>query len=124
MSVLVLPFIVILLLSIGVNGEGSGCSSHNSKELEHLRVEQLRLNILAQLGITDPPPQESTPPPEDEIDVLGNYDELYEASSSTEAKCTSGDFYAKPISSFVGVLTPTEGEERYMLLQLAGYSVV
>lgn len=105
----------ILLISL-CRADDNGCTvPHNVEELRQLRLEHLKTNILAQLGFTEPP---MIPPPEEETastpqeldsDIVDSYNQL-ESDSFTESKCTSGDFFAKPINSFVGVLSPAEGK--------------
>lgn len=85
-------------------------------------LEQLKSNILAQLGLTEVPP----PPPADLIETdldretLQNFYQLENDSSAAAAieskKCTSGEFFAKPINSFVGIISSAEGIK--LLLEL------
>lgn len=110
-----LLFCVILSLSL-CRAQGSGCTvSRDLQELRQLRLEQLKSNILAQLGLTEVPP----PPPADLIETdldqetLQNFYQLENDSSAAAAieskKCTSGEFFAKPINSFVGIISSAEG---------------
>ena len=106
--------LLILQVSLLCRATDNSCTvSHNVEQLRQIRLEQLKSNILAQLGFTEPP----VAPPEEEgsgspIEQDSDYDQL-ESESIPEPKCTSGDFFAKPINSFVGVLSPTEGKSCY-----------
>lgn len=116
---LLLLFSVSLLTWCHASEENENCTSctasHTPEELRQLRLEQLKQNILAQLGYTEPPvvPADAGPPPaagDLDIGILDDYEELTSTTAaSSEAKCISGDFYAKPINSFIGVLSPVEG---------------
>lgn len=92
----------------------SGCSAtHTQEEIRELRLEQLRNNILAQLGLTElppPPPEDAGPPPAPDARILEDYEQLSRAAANSEPRCMSGDFYAKPINSFVGILSPVPVE--------------
>lgn len=97
------------------NAECTDCSAHSPEEIRQLRLEQLKQNILAQLGYTEPPeaPADAGPPPGEQdldVDILDDFEELTSAATDAEAKCISGDFYAKPVNSFIGVLSPVEGK--------------
>lgn len=115
---MLLQFLLIFWLSLlGVEGVGNGCTSRNVEELRQLRLEQLKTNILAQLGFTEPPqqppPATQPPPQEQDNEIEHSYQQLVQDASTSEAKCTSGDFYAKPINSFIGVLSPAESQFHY-----------
>lgn len=109
----ILQLLLIVLVSLLCRADDNGCTiSHDVEILRQLRRDQLKNNILAQLGFTEPPPT-MVPPPEDptaedpDSDIVDSYNQL--SDSFIESKCTSGDFFAKPINSFVGVLSPAEG---------------
>lgn len=95
------------------NAECTSCSNHSPEEIRQLRLDHVKQNILAQLGYTEPPevPDDAPPPEEISTDILDDFEELTSAAADSEAKCISGDFYAKPINSFVGVLSPVEGNK-------------
>ena len=105
--------LLIILSPLLCRADDNGCTvSHEVEELRQLRREHLKNNILAQLGFTEPP----TPPPLEEggstpevdSEVVDSYNHL--SDPFTDSKCTSGDFFAKPIKSFVGVLSPAQGK--------------
>ena len=118
------PVKLLLLMSLSLlcratgDAECTECSqgSHSPAKLRQLRLEQLRKNILAQIGLTDlppPPPVEAGPPPEPDLDILSDYEEMVSYATESEEKCISGDFYAKPVNSFIGVLSEGhQGNER------------
>lgn len=136
----------VLLLSLSLlssasedNATCSSCNAaHTPEEIRKLRLEQLKRNILAQMGYTEPPevPADAGPPPtlrDLDADILDDYEELTSAAAATsEERCISGDFYAKPINSFIGFLSPAEGKavdgcmERLESLQIifAQYSFI
>ena len=86
----------------------SQCGGLAEDELIQRRIDSIRLNLIAQLGISDVP--ETTPenvtvaPPTNA--TLEEYSTLVNASKSIEEsrekKCVSEDFYAKPVSFFSG----------------------
>lgn len=104
--------LLILSVSLSCRAQDNSCtSSHNVEELQQLRLEHLKTNILAQLGFTEPPelpPEEEPTPGPTPDDIADSYNKL-ETYTDADAKCTSGDFFAKPVKSFVGVLSPAEG---------------
>lgn len=84
------------------------CGSLTEDELIQRRINSLRTNVLAQLGlpeIPDPPPENTTAAPPTNATVE-EYRVLVNASRSIEEnrekKCVSEDFYAKPVSFFAG----------------------
>ena len=101
-----------------VDPECEDCAAANLsiEEIRTERMGQLKRNILAQLGfVNEPPipPQDMWPLPGDDDlppDLLDDYQKLTQVELEDEAKCMSGDFYAKPINSFVGILSEVEGE--------------
>lgn len=105
-----------LLCAIDTECEDCAAADLSVEEIRTERMGQLKKNILAQLGFVETPPmppQDVWPLPEEEdlpADLLDDYDKLTELEVEGEAKCVSGDFYAKPINSFVGVLSEVEGE--------------
>ena len=73
--------------------------------LRQKRIQDLRMNILSQLGLTEPPPIPASPtvvPPE----ILDNFRVVSQITSLMEEErdkqCNSKEFYAQPITSFVG----------------------
>lgn len=95
------------------------CSSREMEveQLQELRIEHLRTNILAELGLSGmpTPPENVSYPTDEELDqdVLQQYYEMVNATYVSETaadlnKCTSEEFFAKAINSFVGELS--EGE--------------
>ena len=69
----------------------------------------LKNSILAQLGLSAPPAYNASVPLEGEESVKATFNALRSASASLdrerESRCHSEDFYAKPVTSFVGVLS-------------------
>ena len=83
----------------------SSCSAADEEILKQKRIQDLRLHILMQLGLTEPPPIPATPrvvPPE----VLDNFRVVSQITSLMEEErdkqCSSRELYAQPITSFVG----------------------
>lgn len=110
---IVVLFSMAMFCQATENNSCTSCNaSHTPEGLRLLRLEQLKQNIFAQLGYTEPPeaPADAGPPPEIDTDILDDYEELTSAAADSETKCISGDFFAKPINSFVGVLSPVEGK--------------
>lgn len=110
------PVKLLLLLSLSLlcratgDAECTACShgSHSPEKIRQLRLEQLRKNILAQIGLTElprPPPVEAGPPPEPDLEILEDFQEMVSYATESKEKCISGDFYAKPVKSFIGVLS-------------------
>ena len=102
--------------SASASEENATCTScnatHTPEEIRKLRLEQLKQNILAQMGYTEPPtvPADAGLPPALDGNILDDFEELTAAAATSEERCISGDFYAKPINSFIGVLSPAEGK--------------
>ena len=84
------------------------CGSLTEAELIQRRIESVKLNLFAQLGITEEEesiPENATVTPPTNA-TLEEYSALVNASKSIEEnrekKCLSEDFYAKPVSFFAG----------------------
>ena len=113
--VIIIIFLSITVYNCGVSSNGCA-TSQEDVELRKARLDQLRGNILAQLGFAEPPqPEENVGiiPLTNEEEKKQNktreeYWKLVEGTSS-EPKCITDGFYAKPISTFVGSISPTEG---------------
>lgn len=87
----------------------SQCGGLAEDELIQRRIDSIRLNLIAQLGISDVPettPENVTVAPPTNNATLEEYSTLVNASKSIEEsrekKCVSEDFYAKPVSFFTG----------------------
>lgn len=83
----------------------SSCSVADEELLKQKRIQALRSSILAQLGLTEPPSIPQTPivvPP----DVLENFRIVSQVTNLMEEErekmCQSNEFFAQPITSFVG----------------------
>lgn len=93
-----------------------GCSAADEAYLKQRRIESLRANILAQLGMTEMPMETNStntteePPSEKDEHVKQAYEALINASKELERNrkdaCQKQDFYAKPVTSFIGSMTP------------------
>ena len=104
----VLLLLLLLLSLIAKIAMSQLCSVQEEEMLMRRRLQGLRAHILAQLGMTEPPPRMNITTPKPEI--LEAYKALTEATDSIERKkektCQSEEFYAQPINSFVGTMTP------------------
>jgi hypothetical protein len=111
LSLFLLSWIHSAISTAADNATCTSCNSHSPEELRKLRLEQLRNSILAQMGYTEVPEAPVPPPTKDDIDagILDDYEDLTSNAATAEAKCNSGDFFAKPINSFLGFLSPVEG---------------
>lgn len=105
----------ILWLTCIQQVQSIGCSTANEALLKQRRIDSLRANIFAQLGMIDSSSEtennatEVTEKPETEEDgnVRQAYNVLLNASINVEKKaCQAQDFYAKPVTSFIGSMTP------------------
>lgn len=93
-----------------------GCSNTDEAFLKQRRIESLRANILAQLGMTDLSEEMNgtntteEPPSEEDENVRQAYEALVNATKGLEntrsKACQPQDFYAKPVTSFIGTMTP------------------
>ena len=99
--------LLLLLLSLIAKVAMSQlCSVQEEEIMMRRRLQSLRVHILAQLGMTEPPPRMNITTPNPEI--LEAYKALTEATDSRERekeKCQSEEFYAQPINSFVGTMS-------------------
>ena len=91
----------------------SSCSTGDPRVLKDRRLRTLRTNILAQLGLSDSnllPNATVEPITPEEQAVMESFNALRSASASLgrerERKCHSDEFFAKPVTSFVGVMAP------------------
>ena len=106
---------LVSLLLVSRHVASQVCSAANEALLKQRRMQSLRSVILAQLGMTEPPPVGEKRPPSPEI--MEAYRAITEANLARkrvrDQTCRDRDFYAHPINSFVGTLTPlpinTEG---------------
>ena len=85
------------------------CMLNDAELLKQRRLRTLRNSILAQLGISEPPTNIATEPLPEEESMKDAYIALRSASADlereNERRCHSEDFYAKPVTSFVGTLS-------------------
>ena len=115
---------MLLFLSCAVHhriASCSGCAASglDDAEVRQARLEQIKGNILAQLSLDLPEGGEDVNPTQTPLELLElekeynrtikEYWDLME-ETTPELKCTSDEFYAQPISSFIGDMAPTEGE--------------
>ena len=97
----------------GTADSSSSCLLNDAELMQQRRIQTLRNSILAQLGVNDPTPEDnsehnSEPLPGEE-EMKETFNALRSASASLERekeqRCHSDDFYAKPVSSFVGIMS-------------------
>lgn len=95
----------------------SQCGGLSEAELIQRRIDSIKLNLIAQLGISETPetvPENVTVSPPTNA-TLQEYSALVNASKSIEEsrkkKCVSDDFYAKPVSFFSGSMF-LDGEQK------------
>ena len=81
------------------------CSAADEEMMRQKRIQGLRANILAQLGLSEPPPVPTTPMVVPQA-VLENFRVVSQMTNLMEQErdkqCNSQEFYAHPITSFVG----------------------
>ena len=81
------------------------CSATDEEMMKQKRIQGLRANILAQLGLTEPPPIPETPMVVPKS-VLENFRVVSQMTNLMEQErgkqCNVQEFYAHPITSFVG----------------------
>ena len=85
---------------------------NDAELMKQRRIQTLKNSILAQLGVSDADQEANSEPLPGEEEMKATFNALRSASASLdrekERRCHSDDFYAKPVSSFVGVVS--EGE--------------
>lgn len=98
----------MVLWASGVEATSS-CLLNDVELMKQRRIQTLRNSILAQLGVSDPDPAVASEPLPGEEEMKETFNALRSASASLERekerRCHSEDFYAKPVSSFVGVVS-------------------
>ncbi len=108
-------FVAAWLIAAFVHSQQQGCMLNDAELLKQRRLRNLKTNILAQLGISEPELQQNvtatpSPAPAEDEAVLETFEALRNASASLEKekerKCSSEDFFAKPVTSFVGLMQP------------------
>lgn len=81
------------------------CSVADEELMKQKRIQGLRASILAQLGLKEPPPMPETPTVVPQA-VLENFRIVSQMTNLMEQErgkqCNSQDFYAHPVTSFVG----------------------
>ena len=115
MKAIALAHILILLrISTVFSQQQSGCplSGADEKFLIQRRMQGLRANLLAQLGLTSsnvPPSAENVTLTKDQMDA---YLALTQAASSVDAererRCQSDEIYAQPITTIVGEINDSK----------------
>ena len=105
---LVLACLLPAVLVMWVEASPS-CLLNDAELMKQRRIQTLRNSILAQLGVSDPQPEVDSEPLPGEEEMKETFNALRSASASLERekerRCHSEDFYAKPVSSFVGVVS-------------------
>ena len=100
--------VAMVLWARGVHSSSS-CLLNDAELMQQRRIQGLRNSILAQLGVSDPGSEASSEPLPGEEEMKETFNALRSASASLEReqerRCNSDDFYAKPVSSFVGVVS-------------------
>jgi hypothetical protein len=100
-----------LLVAVWCNGANStaSCLLDDAELMKQRRIQTLKNSILAQLGVSDPSPEADGDPLPGEEEMKETFNALRSASASLERekeqRCHSDDFFAKPVSSFVGVIS-------------------
>ena len=104
-------FLALSQLRLAAHAQESSCGSLPASELIQRRKDSLRLNLIAQLGISEETevnvqPNATAAPPSNA--TIEEYEALVNASKSieenSEKKCISEDFYAKPVTLFSGAM--------------------
>ena len=100
---------LLVAMWLGAGNSSNSCQLNDVELMKQRRIQTLKNSILAQLGVSDPAPQANTDPLPGEERMKETFNALRSASASLERekeqRCHSDDFYAKPVSSFVGVMS-------------------
>ena len=92
--------------------EATSCMLNDAELMKQRRINTLKNSILAQLGVSEPQQGTASETLPGEEAMKATFNALRSASASLERekerRCHSEDFYAKPVSSFIGVMS--EGE--------------
>ena len=100
---------LLVAMWFGAVNSSNSCQLNNAELMKQRRMQTLRNSILAQLGVSDPSPANNTEPLPGEEEMKETFNALRSASASLErekeTRCHSDDFYAKPVSSFVGFMS-------------------
>lgn len=99
---------IFLLLAVTTLAHSQiSCSVADEQLLKQRRVQAIRTNILAQLGLTEPPPKRAKPTivaPE----IIENFRTVSHMTSLMEQErdkvCQSKELLAQPIISFIGTM--------------------
>jgi hypothetical protein len=119
---------LLVAMWFGAVNSSNSCQLNNAELMKQRRIQTLRNSILAQLGVSGPSPANNTEPLPGEEEMKETFNALRSASASLErekeARCHSDDFYAKPVSSFVGFMS--DGKYKhfciYMMCTVHRYS--
>ena len=104
-----LYWLLLVALWCGGVDSSNSCQLNNAELMKQRRIQTVRNSILAQLGVNDPSPANNTEPLPGETEMKETFNALRSASANLERekeqRCHSDDFYAKPVSSFVGFVS-------------------
>ena len=102
-------YLLLVAVYFGAVNSSSSCQLNDVELMKQRRIQTLKNSILAQLGVSDPSPGTDTEPLPGEEEMKETFNALRSASASLERekeqRCHSDDFYAKPVSSFVGFMS-------------------
>ena len=108
----------LALLGLLAGARSQSCSGSDAQVLRSRRLNTLKANILTQLAPALPDDYRevtTAPPTPEEESVVETFNALRNASLSLERtrerKCQSDDFFAKPVTFFLGSMAP-EGKDR------------
>ncbi len=118
----VLAVATLLCLSVQ-DAVGGGCTNLQGNELEKSRLQQLKANILAQIGPIEPLNENRPQLTAEEEKELNDTKAIYEKikDQNAQPKCLSEDFYAKPVNTFTGAITSTGNECVWHCFRNLGY---
>ena len=104
-----LCWVLLVVWWCGAASSSNSCLLNDEELMKQRRIQTLRNSIMAQLGVSDPAPEGGDEPLPDEEEMKETFHALRSASASLERekeqRCHSDDFYAKPVSSFVGIMS-------------------